>query len=279
MLTQRRKLLLLGAVALAAAGVGIVWTALSHREPVYHGKSLTAWMDQMYRCQLSARTFPELAKAEEARTAIHEIGTNALPSLIRMVRARDSQFKKALLALAANQSVFGLPFKSADYYHNRATWCFRALGRDAKPAFPALIELLHDPDRKVQASAATCLCMLGPEARDAVPALVQTLERGRIGDGPVLIEAMLALGAIHSDPEAVLPVLLEYVNGSRKDWNYSAPAMDALGRYREQARSTVPAILPYLKDPDQSHSSSADAALCKIDPRGTEQARRKALGL
>jgi len=274
---MNRKLLFLYAVALAAAAAWAAWFLLSQREPAYNGKSLSAWIDQRYRYLPNARDLPDLAKAEEAQDAIRQIGTNALPSLLAMVRTRDSAIKKRLLAFNQRQNILRVPLKPASYYHSRATYGFGALRSAARPAVPALIELLQDPDKEVRASAASCLALLGPNAREAVPALMQTLNAEGNGWGPVLIDSMMALGAIHSDPEKVIPLLLEYVDGPRKQWNYAVPAMEALTRYREQATSAVPAILPYLNDPDESHRSAADAALCAIDPQGTDRARRAAL--
>lgn len=149
------------------------------------------------------------------------------------------------------------------------------MGSAAKPAVPALIGLLHDKDQQVRSSAAQCLSLIGPDAAGAVPALIQTLTAEGNGYGPVLINSMLALGAIHSEPESVVPVLLQYVDGPRKDWNYSSPAMNALGRYREKAKSAVPAILSFLTDPDENRRSSADAALCAIDPQAAARLQRK----
>jgi HEAT repeat protein len=272
-----RKPLMLGSIGLAAVLVWAAWFFLKHREPVYQGKTLNAWMEQCNKYLLASKNSPELAKREEAQAAIRQIGTNALPALLGMVRARDSALKAKLIALGRQQTLFKLPFKPAGYYHGKATWGFGALGAAAKPAVPALIELLQDKDKEVRASAATCLSLIGPDAKDAVPALIQALNREGNGWGPVLIDSMMALGAIGAEPQTVVPLLLEYVDGPRKEWNYCIPAMDALGRYRGKATSAVPAILPYLNDPDATRRWYADAALCAIDPDGTVRARSKAL--
>jgi len=65
------------------------------------------------------------------------------------------------------------------------------------------------------ASAALCLSMLGPCASNAVPALIRALNKEGNGYGLVLGNAMPALGAIHSDPELVVPVVCEYLDGPR----------------------------------------------------------------
>ena len=232
-------------------------------------------MDEYAKYLLADQRSSDRVKRDQAEAAIRHIGTNALPTLLSMVRAKDSALRKRLIALANKQSVFRLRLRRAEYFHAKATYGFGALGPAAKPAVPALTRLLHDQDEEVRAGAAQCLSLIGTDAKDAVPALIGVLNEEGNGYGPVLLNSMLALGALHSEPEVVVPLLVEYLNGSRKDWNYGAPAMDALARYREKAKPAVPAILPFLNDPDESHRSSADAALCAIDPQAAAQARKK----
>lgn len=265
---MKRKAAIIYVAACAGAVVGLLWICVTPHEPTYEGRALSSWMDDY-------QNSPDGAKRGRAEAAIQQIGANGLPTLLRMAGAKDSALKSKLLVLAHKQSFIRFRFKTADYYHARATYGFGALGPAAKPTVPALIGLLQDKDRQVRASAAQCLSLIGPEATDAVPALIQALNEEGNGYGPVLINSMVALGAIHSEPEIVVPLLLEYVNGPRKDWNYNASAMDALGRYREKAKSAVPAILPFLSDTDEGHRSSADAALCAIDPQAAAQALKK----
>jgi HEAT repeat protein len=263
------------AVALMGALVCIACFYFTPHYPAYQGKSLTTWLDQDAKYLLAEQKSSDRVKRDQAEAAIRHIGTNALPTLLSMVRARDSALKKRLIALVNKQSVIRFHFRRAEYCHAKATYGFGALGPAARPAVPALIRLLHDQDKEVRAAAAQCLSLIGADARDAVPALIRALNEEGNGYGPVLLNSMLALGAIHSEPEVVVPLLVEYLNGSRKDWNYGASAMDALSRYREKAKPAVPAILPFLNDPDESHRSSAEAALCAIDPQAAAQARKR----
>jgi hypothetical protein len=135
--------------------------------------------------------------------------------------------------------------------------------------------LLRDEDRDVRASAAFCLSDFGPSASNAVPALVGVLNKEGNGWGPVLINSMLALSQSHSDPDLVVPVLREYLDGPRKSWNYSDGAMYALSFYGPLAKSTVPAILPYLNHPDADKRKYAELALSAIDPQALDKAKKK----
>ena len=265
MLVKTRRLpVLCGAVFVVAFAI-VTWLCFRQPEPTYQGKALSFWIDQ----QSAA------VDTQEAIDAIRHIGTNAIPPLLGMVRKKDSAFKKRLITLGKKQSVIDLDLHPARYYHAKASCGFSILGPAAKPAVPALIALLHDNDKEVRASAAQCLAILGPDAREAVPALVQLLHDEGNGYGPVLLNAMNALGSIHAEPETVLPVLLDYVNGSKSNWNYHLAAISALGAYREEAKSVVPAILPFLNDPDPVRRRFADAALWLIDPQAAAAAARK----
>jgi hypothetical protein len=250
---------------------GLAWFCFSPHQPVYQGKPLTVWMDQYREFLLAREGSADKPKRDQAQAAIREIGTNALPTLLGMVGTKDSMVKRGLIALGNKQSVIKLRFRPPDYFHARASYGFSALGPAAKPAVPALIALLHDKDLEVRATAAHCLSLIGPEAEEAVPALVQVLREQGDGYGLVLLHSMEALGQIHGDPDLVVPALLEYVNGSRKSWNYNDPAMDALARYREKAKPAVPAILELLNDPDRGHWEAADHALLNIDPQAHKQ--------
>jgi HEAT repeat protein len=124
--------------------------------------------------------------------------------------------------------------------------------------------LLKDEDYQVRAIAANDLATIGPEAEEAIPALFPLLDERN--HGIPIIEAMMALGAIHRRPEIVPPRLLEFLNGDRNDWNYQSPALDAIGRYRSDAKALAPVIISILDDPDSSRNSAAESALIMIDP-------------
>src|SRR5881396_431389 len=98
---------ILAVAFLIAVGV-LVWKVWASGEPDYQGRALTFWIDQ-YQEHLLARGDSEQAvKRDQARTAIREIGTNALPVLLAMVGKKDSALKTRVLALVGRQSVIKL---------------------------------------------------------------------------------------------------------------------------------------------------------------------------
>ncbi len=267
----KRLRTILAAVFLIAVGL-LVWTAWRSGEPVYQGKPLTFWIDQYQQHLLARRDTEQESKRDQARAAIREIGTNALPALLAMVGKKDLPLKTRLLTLIRKQSVIRLRLYNDDYYHARSSYGFAALGPAAKPAVPALIELLRDRNPRVRACAAHSLGLIGPEAEAAVPALLPLLDERN--EGIPILESMGALGFIHQQPEIVIPALLQFLNGPRKDWNYATPALDALGWYRDEARFTMPVIEEYLHHPDVSKRNAALNALNKIDREAATKAAR-----
>jgi len=82
---RKRVYIALAVVLVALAGV-IAWQALREREPVYQGKGLRVWLRE-YRLGLNT------GASKVAADAVRHIGTNALPTLLEMLGAKDSKLK------------------------------------------------------------------------------------------------------------------------------------------------------------------------------------------
>lgn len=260
----------LGGLLFFSIGVW-VWLVVQYpgSGPIYEGRRLSVWMDQ-YRAYWRKRESPaDLDKAEAARQAVLAIGAEAVPTLLQMVAAKDSRLTAKAKALLRKQQIIKVELHPPNYLQAKATTGFALLGQTARPAIPGLIELLSDSDREVRAAAAHCLSFFGPEAREAIPHLIKLLDDTGNGYGPILLNAMHSLGAVHEDSETVVPFLLEYVAGQRAAWGYRQPALEALSRYRERAAEAVPSIVPLLRDPDEPVRQAAEGALSWIDPEGT----------
>jgi hypothetical protein len=86
-------------VALAVLTVGL-YSLTREREPRYQGKSLSAWL------RAGGSWWGEAVDDRPAKAAVRNIGTNAIPSLLRMLRGTNSQF--ALKMASASQKL-GVP--------------------------------------------------------------------------------------------------------------------------------------------------------------------------
>jgi len=133
------------------------------------------------------------------------------------------------------------------------------LGSCGRPAVPALIEVLRDPDRSLHSSAANSLGLMGIEAPEAVPALVEALtephDNARAG-------AAWALGEIRTEPDKAVPALARALGD--KYWPVCSNAASALGKYGQAARGAIPALTTALGDERHEVRASAAEALKQI---------------
>lgn len=82
------------------------------QDPTYQGKTLSQWLDQLDSAReqrMQYHSAPQLSSANaeaeqpfrqseaEAEHAIQQMGTNALPRLIRMIQVHDSFLKRSLM--------------------------------------------------------------------------------------------------------------------------------------------------------------------------------------
>jgi hypothetical protein len=118
--------------------------------------------------------------------------------------------------------------------------------------------------------AAECLGIFGPPAKAAVPFLIQALKGS---DSALSAPAIRSLGNIHSDPDAVIPLLIPYLTNKQ----VADEAATALGNYGSLARIAFPKIVPLLlkskhrdvlvlRAEDRDLLAAARLALKKIDP-------------
>ena len=236
----------LAIVMVALAGV-IMWQLGCVWEPIYQGKALSVWLEEYDNHFL----FLNSPSRDQAKSAIRQIGTNALPVLLEWAAARDSTLKKKAMVLAKRQSLFKIHFCSADEYHARSDAGFSALGPLAKPAVPALIDLLGRGEDEVRVAAAYDLMWIGPEAQEAVPVLVKCLsDTNRL----VCFRATRCLGHIHMRPEIAVPALIQNLGQPSVPQRETIAALVAFGA---QARPAVPNLLLLLNDNDPMARAAA----------------------
>ena len=77
---------------------------------LYQGKRLSFWLERLGHPDEQAI----------AQQAIQRIGTNALPILIEMLQARDTQLKQLLMTWAEKQKLVHVHFKRAEVRRQEA---------------------------------------------------------------------------------------------------------------------------------------------------------------
>jgi hypothetical protein len=109
---MKNRLCLLGGVLLVGAAVGLLWwSPWETPEPVYRGRPLTTWLKACALAPTSSRletnllalafmrqpSARQVAARLDAEGAIHEAGSNAIPTLLWMLRAEDSPFSSGFV--------------------------------------------------------------------------------------------------------------------------------------------------------------------------------------
>jgi len=225
-------------VFVAAAVVCSAWLALRRPEPTHAGKSLTDWLyqyaDEHAKFVADYGIEQDFGEYESSsRSAIREMGPNALPLLLDMLRTKDSSF----IALLLSRNINEVPFRTAKDFRILANYGFHALGSEARCAVPALTALLDDPE--IRGTALDCLGNIGPEAKGAIPALIRLLDdTNRIDRW----NATVTMGKIHMIPQLAVPALMEKLTETN---DILFTTISAIGKFGEHARPAIPALMQF----------------------------------
>jgi HEAT repeat protein len=233
------------------------------REPIYQGKRLSSWLEayKLYGVA-GVETWQVRVEQQEADEAVRRIGTNALPTLLRMLRAKDWALKVKLMDLVKRQHYFRIEYTPADELNYRACAAFGVLGAKARSAVPALIEIARqNRSRASRWYAIQALVLVGPPAQEAIPLLSGWATNA---DGSVRSYAINALGRIRAEPERGLPVLINALNDP--DFQIRTAALMALQGLGPDAKPALPVLVEYLSNAQSGVEwTYASNALMAID--------------
>jgi hypothetical protein len=257
---MRKRVQIAVAVLLVAIAGVVIWRALRPQEPVYQGKPLSSWL-------IASTTTGTPQAQEQANAAVRQVGTNALPTLLRMLRVKDSPLKVKLMALADKQHVVKIRYTSAEKWNVAAFHAFLALGTNAQSAAPALPEIANENiSHASRAYAISALGAIGPPASEALPSLFRWATNA---DADVRFSAFWSLAEIGAELDRVVPLL----TNALRDPYYAARAgaVEALGKLGADAKIAVPALVVplltnVLHDPSLSIQRMAVEALGKFGP-------------
>ncbi len=211
---------------------GIALFTFRSREPVYQERPLSAWLEDLDYGRPSFRR-EAVPQAEEA---VRQIGTNAVPFLVRMTRCNDSPFRKKMVALCSKQSFIKFNFRPpADTLQWRGALGIYVLGPTGKLAIPELINLLTNQHTWIRGRAAMALGKIGPDAKVAVPHLIKTLDdkdadvractcAGLSDLGPAAAEALPAIvNCLKETNHTVFSIALTAASNMRGRQRYWSP--------------------------------------------------------
>jgi HEAT repeat protein len=235
-----KKCRILWAVLLVAVVAAVVWLSMPSPEPVYQGKRLSYWLAgyDTGNYNVTHPKGPSPPTAGQADEAIRQIGTNALPTLLRMLQLPNPTLTDRVLAVARKQHFIKIPFGSANL-NKKAFFALMALGSQASNAVPQLIAIFEkNPSSFPQTAAPAILGTIGPAAEQAIPALLVGLSYTK---RTVRNNAIFALGRIHAQPKLVVPALIKCLDDS--DQFVQEAAVVALGAFGNDAQTAVPTLL------------------------------------
>jgi HEAT repeat protein len=276
----------LATLVLIIAAVSLV-ALRQPRDPEYDGQPLSYY--------LSSLTYSQVRLEGNARSAIREIGSNAVPPIIEILNARESRFKIWFNEMADHQSFIRFRFAPLVNRQMQAAMACGELGPLAAPAIPSLARLVDDPvlgnlavaaladigpqtfplltnaltSRSVYTRLAAVghLRLMRPRER-ALPLLLATL---RNEESAMRVVAAESLGALGLRTPEVVGALSNALADPNMDVRLSAAR--GLGWCGESAACTVPLLIELHRSlegtAEQQHVTEA---LASIDPVAAQRA-------
>lgn len=224
---KRRAVIGCGAVV-AVAGLGVWWLRPGDPpEPVYRGKTLSAWLD-------GRRATPQgpVVLSDEVVAAVRALGPEAVPTLLAWLRVSDSSVNRHARFLLEKR--LGLPLRvpSNREKRMRAMYGFRALGQAASSAFPAIVAIaLNSPDDWQRGDAINALTQ---SDADTMRRLAEGLKSP---DREVRLRAIFALACIRIAPDEVCLPALEGAVLNDPDPEVRARAARAITLFNENLKN------------------------------------------
>ena len=141
------------------------------------------------------------------------------------------------------------------------------------PRVTELVNTLKNPDAKIRVKALIGLSNLGPKARPAIPAMIELLK----DKNPQVREralAGIAMSSFMNEKKMLRPLgeidvkivqlLIPFLDDESD--KVRVMAMSCLGNARSKAKDAIPKLLPLLAHEDISHRAGASSCLGAIGP-------------
>ena len=248
---MRKRVGIALAVVLVALGGVVCFQILcpQEREPVYQGRALRFWLRDYAGWDIGPKAWA--AAKVRAEDAVRQIGTNAIPNLLKMVSKTESPRMGKVTDFwdrhIANLKILPARVRHPAWYKNQPRYLnmegeigFKILGADAHEAVPELMSIYQGTlsmdsvaAMNSQIAVSRSLISIGPAA---VPPLLKwaasTNEAERL-------DAIYMLSQIHAQPLEVVPVLIKYL--SHTNSQVRIQVAEGLGNFGADSQQAVPA--------------------------------------
>ena len=259
---KKRFIVILVALLVLAGVVGaVVYSLRDPAEFTYKGKPLNEWIIALAPIYgLAYRQHgDEYKMAEEA---ILMLGTNAVPTLLKMLRAHDSGLNFKLELAGRKLGLIRKPFVRANEKISAAEVAFRLLGSHAGDYVPDLVKIYEENfSEDSRFAVIRILSVIGPRAaKSGTPVIVDATTSTNPEARHAAIAALWHVGA---GPEILAPAYTNMLNDPY--WLTRRAVCDRLEEYGDYAKPAIPALLRALQDTNSSVRDAAANAIKHID--------------
>jgi hypothetical protein len=289
---MRKKGILLACLVIA---ICLLALATREHEPCYKGKPLRSWLDDLADYSVSQR--------EEAKQAVLQIGSNAVPSLVRYIRYSPPFGKKSAVTAFNKLSRYpitghiipcSLTYDVAEVRAETAIQSFHILGQAGSAAYPQLTRLACDATQPEVSTRAIKVLVFTSGATNAVHEVLShacpqiqfetliymgqqsvyfpprvlwpdLIQLLHSGDDDVIrLAAALLVEVKHSQPEAMLAIFIDALRSPK--FKVRTQALVSIETFDTAAIPVVPLVTPLLDDPDLSVRKEATNFLRMFAP-------------
>ena len=295
---RRRLILLLAGFGLAAILTALLWPRA--REPQYQGKSLSQWLEGYSR-----------DADPSAAAAVHGIGTNAVPWLLKWICYERSDWREKVGAaigklprrlkesplleplrnnraiarqeaalsgfnLLGPQASSAVPELSRFINSSKSrhvVFAINALSYTGKEALPGLLSALTNQQVAVRSHVAYVVAWMAAHGTDATIAVPILVQCARDKDQTLAQDALDVLGQLRLEPQIAVPCLTSHLTNSSVPLRMVS-AM-SLARFGPDARPGLPSLVDALKDSNPVVREAVTNALLKISPESLPKAAQE----
>ena len=215
-------------------------------EPTYQGRPLSYWLE--------ANSYKPGVAREEAQEALRQIGTNAIPFLLKYMRPRAGPGNRMIQSVRRSVGL-----TTEDKIRSRAghsAYAFQALGEQAEGAISELDQMLHSPKDPEPNFPALALAGIG---KPALPVFLSALTNR---NPAVQLPAIQAFDSLGTNRSLAAPCLLQTLRDP--DMRVRQATASVLGLSGISPDIAVPALITTLSDTNRYVRSMAGFSLINL---------------
>jgi hypothetical protein len=236
---------------------------LRAKEPAYQGKTVTEWLIRRWNSVL------EESDDEGSKKALKEIGTNAVPVLLKMVVANGNlKSDTPIFAGSGHKAVYTNSLSPT--VQRQLAWVgFASLGTNAMSAVPKLLRLARHRDGAVRIAALSCLKPIHPDKKTALPVVAAGL---READPFVQLTAARFIHDRYPEEMARFGVVVQIRRLTKaNDADIRKKALDCLDSLELNKDEFVGTLAASLRDADAGVKWEAGKILVARFPKDAER--------